>query len=158
MRNFKERTDEIFASSLSREQKAHSLAKLIQVGRDFHWVGLYDVAEKSISAIAWTGENPPAHPTFPINQGINGAAVAEKRPVVVQDVSKDARYLTTFGQTKAEAIFPVFSEDKRVVGTIDVESDRVDAFGTEDVEFLSRCASFLAPLWNAEQGCEEIIL
>jgi len=153
MRNFKERTDEILVSSLSRKQKARSLALLVQVERGFHWVGLYDVSEKNISAIAWTGENPPAHPTFPITQGINGAAVAEKRPVVVQDVSKDVRYLTTFGQTKAEAIFPVFSDDK-VIGTIDVEGDRVDAFGPEDVAFLIQCASFLAPLWNAEQEAD----
>src|SRR5258706_2886837 len=152
MRSFKERTDEILSSSSSREQKARSLAALVQRERDFHWVGLYEVSAARISAIAWTGENPPAHPIFPITKGINGAAVAGKRPVVVQDVSKDARYLTTFGQTKAEAIFPVFSDDRRVVGTIDVESDRVDAFDSEDVAFLNQCALLFAPLWNAEQG------
>lgn len=55
---------------------------------------------------ASTGVDAPAHPTFPSTHGLNGAAVARKQPVVVQDVSKDARYLTTFGATKTEAIFP----------------------------------------------------
>src|SRR5262245_50834978 len=105
--SFKERAVKILTSSHSRQQKASALARLLQTERNFHWVGLYDVAETNISAIAWTGENPPAHPTFPITDGLNGAAVVEKRPVVVQDVSKDYRYLTTFGRTKAEAISPV---------------------------------------------------
>ncbi len=152
MRSFADRTAEILASSMSRQQKARSLAQLVQLECDFHWVGLYDVSQTDISAIAWTGENAPAFPSFPVTKGINGAAVAEKRPVLVQDVSKDPRYLTTFGETKAEAIFPVYSDDGRVVGTIDVESDRVDAFGSEEEVFLAQCAALLAPLWNAEQG------
>jgi L-methionine (R)-S-oxide reductase len=151
MRNFGERVKEILTSSLPRREKARALAGLVQQARGFHWVGLYDVSPSEISAIAWTGESAPAFPTFPITKGINGAAVAGRRPVMVQDVTKDSRYLTTFGDTKAEAIFPVISDEGRVVGTIDVESDRVNAFGTEEEVFLTMCSTLLAPLWNAEQ-------
>lgn len=154
MRKFDERVGEILASSMSRPAKARRLAQLVQQECGFHWVGLYDVSATEISAIAWTGEIPPAFPTFPINKGINGAAVEERRPVVVQDVTKDARYLTTFGDSKAEAIFPVLSREGRVIGTIDVESDRVNAFGTEQEAFLAMCAALLTPLWDAEQVVE----
>lgn len=34
-----------------------------------------------------------------------------------------------------------------VVGTIDVESERIDAFTQDDVAFLERCAKKLLPLW-----------
>src|SRR5262245_42894949 len=123
MNSFREKVTEILASPLSRDEKLRSLAQLLKQEGNFHWVGLYSVSPTQISAIAWTGESPPTHPTFPISKGINGAAVAERRPVVVQDVTKDSRYLTTFAETRSEAVFPIISEDGAVIGTIDVESD-----------------------------------
>jgi len=101
----------------------------------------------SMSAIAWTGANTPAFPRFPKNQGLNGAAVREGRDVIVQDVTKDSRYLTTFGSTRAEAIFIVATTAKQTVGTIDVESEQINAFTAEDEDFLRNCADALRPLW-----------
>ncbi|HEY6928991.1 MAG TPA: hypothetical protein VJA66_04875 [Thermoanaerobaculia bacterium] len=81
-----------------------------------------------ISVLAWTGSEPPAFPVFPVSKGFNGAAVALWKPITVPDVTKDDRYLTTFGTTRSEAIFPVMSYDgKKVVGTIDVDSNRANA-------------------------------
>jgi putative methionine-R-sulfoxide reductase with GAF domain len=145
--DFERRVDEILKSPLSRERRAHALAQSIQAEREFHWVGLYDVSDTTISAIAWTGAIAPAFPSFPIDKGLNGSAVAQGNPVVVQDVSKDSRYLTTFGPTKAEAIFPIFAPGRRVVGTIDVEAERVAAFEAADIAFLEKCATLIAPLW-----------
>src|SRR5262249_15602429 len=99
--------NELFAAPMSRSGKARLLVVLIQHPRHYHWVGLYDISSEQISAIAWTGKEPPAFPTFPVSKGITGAAVAEKKPVIVQDVSKDERYLTTSGATRSEAVFPV---------------------------------------------------
>ena len=67
---------------------------------------------------------------------------------MVQDVSTDPRYLTTFESTGAEAIFPVVSPSTgEVIGTIDAESDRKNAFTLDDDAFLSECARVLLPLW-----------
>jgi GAF domain-containing protein len=109
---------------------------------------LYDVGSREIAIIAWDGAEPPAHPRFPLANGLNGAAVASRKRVVVQDVSADQRYLTTIGGTRAELIEPVLDESGKVVGTIDVESDRVNAFSRRDEELLSACASRLAWLWS----------
>jgi hypothetical protein len=79
--------------------------------------------------IAWSGPEAPTYPRFPIAKGLNGACVASRKPVIVQDVASDSRYLTTIGGTRGEMIQPVFDETGVVVGTIDVESDRVNAFG-----------------------------
>jgi putative methionine-R-sulfoxide reductase with GAF domain len=146
---FRRAAADLIASSLPRIEKAKQLAVLIRWQRRYHWVGLYDVSSEQISAIAWTGSEAPAFPTFPLSQGLNGAAVAQRKPVIVQDVTKDQRYLTTFRATRSEAIFPVFSSGgERVVGTIDVESDRVDVFEPEDEAFLGECAVLLRPLWG----------
>lgn len=141
------RLREIAASSADRIARAREAAELIRASRNFHWVGLYDVTPTEILAIAWTGQNPPAFPRFPIGQGLNGAAVREGRHLIVQDVTKDPRYLTTFGATRAEAIFVIGSPTEKVVGTIDVESERAGAFTVEDERFLRQCAEVLTPLW-----------
>ena len=106
------------------------------------------MASLEIVAIGWSGAAAPAFPRFPLEQGLNGAAVRSARPVVVQDVGADPRYLTTFGSTGAEAIFPVVSPSTgQVIGTIDAESDRKNPFTPDDDAFLSACAKALLLLW-----------
>lgn len=58
-----------------------------------------------------------------MTKGLTSAAITTKAPVVVQDVSKDPRYLTAFESTGSEAIFPVLDrEGVKVIGTVDIES------------------------------------
>jgi L-methionine (R)-S-oxide reductase len=142
------RLRDLATAHIERPIKARQAAELVREARSYRWVGLYDVSSSEITAIAWTGTAAPTYPRFPVTQGLSGAAVATRHPVIVQDVTKDARYLTAFGSTRSEAIFPVaVSENGRIVGTIDVETDRVNAFGAEDEAFLLRCARILAPIW-----------
>ena len=137
----------IAASRGDRVERAREAAEQIRLGGNYHWVGLYDVTDSEICVIASTGTAPPAYPRFPKTQGLNGAAVSSGRPVTVNDVRNDPRYLTTFGTTRAEAIVPIGVRNA-IVGTIDVESDRVDAFAKEDERFLQQCAAALWPLWS----------
>lgn len=138
----------VLEHDLSRPARARLLAETLLEGRNYRWVGLYDVGPAEITAIAWTGTESPAFPSFPITQGLNGAAAASGKPVIVQDVSQDPRWLTTFGSTKAEAIFPVMGVGGKVVGTIDVESDRIGAFGPDDEALLNEAARVLRPFWT----------
>src|SRR6266568_9050398 len=136
---------------LPREQQARGAAALIRKAGRYRWVGLYDALASEIAVIAWDGPAAPAYPRFPATQGLSGAAVASGRPVIVQDVTRDPRYLATLDGTRAEMIVPVRDSSRRVVGTIDVESDRVGAFGPDDVRLLSGCAKVSAPLWEPIQ-------
>ncbi len=138
----------VLEHNLSRPAKARLLAETLREAGNYRWVGLYDVGTAEITAIAWTGSESPAFPSFPASQGLNGAAAASGKPVIVQDVSQDPRWLTTFGSTRAEAIFPVLGVGGAVVGTIDVESDRIGAFGPEDEALLAEAARVLRPFWT----------
>jgi GAF domain-containing protein len=73
-------------------------------------------------------------------------AVSSGTTVVVDDVTADPRYLTTFGSTRSEIVVPVVRETVR--GLIDVESERPHAFGDADRTFLERCASTIVGLWQ----------
>lgn len=130
----------------TREERARAAAGLIRVARPYRWVGLYDATESEIAVIAWDGPEPPTYPRFPVSKGLNGAAVASKRPVIVQNVASDPRYLTTIGGTQGEMIYPIL-RSATVMGTIDVESENLNAFSPEDESLLAACADALRWLW-----------
>jgi putative methionine-R-sulfoxide reductase with GAF domain len=66
----------------------------------------------------------------------------------VGDVAADPRYLTAFGSTRSEIIVPIFNGQRdQVVGTIDVESERANAFDESTESVLVTCAGVIAPLW-----------
>lgn len=139
----------IVAGTGDRRDKARRAAGAIARAGGYRWVGLYDVGPLEINVIGWAGPSAPTYPTFPRSQGLNGAAVASGEPVIVQDVSQDARYLSTLGSTRAEMIMPVLGgPGGAVVGTIDVESDRVHPFGARDSVLLRAAAEALVPLWS----------
>jgi GAF domain-containing protein len=131
-----------------RKRKVAGIAGAIRSAGGYRWVGLYEVTEDEIINLAFDGPGAPSHPRFPVTQGLSGSAVASGKTVVVGDVSKDPRYLTAFGSTRSEIIVPVLDRTgRKVLGTIDVESDRVDAFSEEDRATLERCAAVVARIF-----------
>jgi GAF domain-containing protein len=80
---------------------------------------------------------------------LSGAAVESRRTVLVQDVEKDVRYLPTFWTTRSEIVVPVIDDERdKVIGTLDVESAKVNAFQKSDREFLEGVARLI---WRAFQ-------
>jgi putative methionine-R-sulfoxide reductase with GAF domain len=139
----------ISAGPGQRSDKAQRAAAAIRRVGGYRWVGLYDVGPTEIEVIGWAGPSAPTYPRFARSEGLNGAAVASGAPVIVQDVRQDARYLSTLGSTRAEMIVPIRADPNGpVVGTIDAESDRVQAFTDRDRTLLSACAEALSDLWG----------
>ncbi|MGA2511952.1 MAG: GAF domain-containing protein [Candidatus Acidiferrales bacterium] len=136
------------ASGGDRAERAKRLAELIGKLGDYRWVGIYDVGAESVSIIAWSGPGAPEYPTFPVSKGLTGAAIQQKKAVVVGDVRSDPRYLTAFGSTLSEIIVPVFAPgEDRVIGTVDVESEKTNAFSARDQQLIEQCAQAALPLW-----------
>jgi L-methionine (R)-S-oxide reductase len=136
------------ASGGDRTERAKRLAELVRKLGDYRWVGVYDVSAENVSIIAWSGPGAPEVPTFPVTKGLTGAAIREKRPVVVGDVHNDPRYLTAFGSTLSEIIVPVLAPgEDRVIGTIDAESEQANAFSARDQQMIEQCGQAALPLW-----------
>jgi L-methionine (R)-S-oxide reductase len=62
----------------------------------------------------------------------------------VGDVRKDPRCLPAFHTTRSEIIVPMINEAHNVVGMLDAESDKPDAFSDEDRKFLERAGALIA--------------
>ena len=125
---------------------AELAAALIRVATARRWVGIYAVTETEVVNLAWSGPGPPAFPRFAVDRGLTGSAISSRATVVSNDVANDPRYLTALDSTGSELIVPVVVGG-RVVGTLDVEDERTDAFADEDVALFERLAFELAPLY-----------
>jgi sigma-B regulation protein RsbU (phosphoserine phosphatase) len=77
---------------------------------------------------------------IPLGKGLTGAAAESREVVRVNDTSKDPRYIASHPDIRSEVAVPLIVKD-RVVGVMDLESDRMGYF-TED---HARTLSLLAP-------------
>ena len=110
----------------------------------YNWIGFY-MLDREDSAILVLGPyygEPTPHERIPVTQGICGAAVRCNETIIVEDIASDPRYLSCSLGTKSEIVAPIRARGC-VVGEIDVDSDRLNAFQLEDREFLERCAEIV---------------
>lgn len=138
---------EILRSDASREERARAIAAELHAAGNYRWVGIYDVTPEEVRIISYSGPSAPKHPTFPTDKGLTAQALRTNATVSVGDVTADPNYLTAFGTTRSEMIVPVRVNGK-IAGTIDVESERINAFTDDDRASLERAAEALAPLFS----------
>ena len=108
----------------------------------YNWVGFYMLEPGAKPPMLVLGEFQGAitpHTRIPLNQGICGAAASSGQTVVVDDVSKDPRYLACSLQTRSEIVVPVFVRGT-VVGELDVDSHFAAAFTPEHQDLVQHCA------------------
>jgi L-methionine (R)-S-oxide reductase len=131
----------------ARDERSQRIADLVRAATGRRWVGVYEVTSTEVVNLAWSGPAPPAHPRFPAERGLTGAAIRARATVVSNDVASDPRYLTAFASTGSELIVPVFVGD-RVVGTLDVEDERNDTFSDDDRRLFERIGREMGPLYE----------
>ena len=110
----------------------------------YNWVGFYmlDPNDANVLVLGPFHGTPTDHVRIPVTEGICGAAVAQGKTVIVEDVSADPRYLSCSIETKSEIVVPIRVRDK-VVGEIDIDSHDLSAFGPDDRTFLEECARLI---------------
>ena len=108
----------------------------------YSWVGIYLLDGDELVLGPFLGK-PSPHTRIPLGRGICGAAATEKATIIVDDVNADPRYLACSIETKSEIVVPIM-DDGRVLGEIDIDSDRPAAFGPADRALLEPVAALLA--------------
>jgi L-methionine (R)-S-oxide reductase len=111
----------------------------------YNWVGFYMLEENAdppaLVLRHYTGAMTP-HTRISLHQGICGAAASSGKTVVVDDVSRDSRYLACSIETKSEIVVPIFVHGK-VVGELDIDSHFLAAFTPEDRALVEYCAQIV---------------
>jgi signal transduction histidine kinase len=91
--------------------------------------------------------NTPFRP----GEGITGWALETGKPVVVPDVRQDPRYSQDCPVTRSEMAAPLLVGD-HVIGVLNVESARLNAFSADDVRLLTALAGQLAIILDNAQA------
>ena len=137
--------DEALEAIRSSHDPLTAAVEVLEEGFEhYSWVGIYVVEGDDLVLGPWQGPEATEHTRIPVGQGVCGAAAASGVTEIVDDVNADPRYLACFPSTRSEIVVPI-ALDGRVVGEIDIDSDRPAAFGDEDREFLERVAALMAP-------------
>jgi GAF domain-containing protein len=108
----------------------------------YTWVGIYIIDADNLVLGPWKGEQATEHVKIPIGKGICGSAATSGRTEIIADVNSDNRYLACFASTKSEIVVPI-KDNYKILGEIDIDSDKIGAFTRNDKEFLERIADML---------------
>src|SRR5258708_18099589 len=136
-------------SILDREELLRRIAERVKkiVNYDVFTVMLWNEKAQFLEGVfAMHYENSiPSRFRVNLNQGITGHAAASRKPIRLDDVRLDPRYITcpTCEVVSSELVLPLLLQD-RLVGVLDLESKRYAAFTAQHERMLMALGSFIA--------------
>jgi L-methionine (R)-S-oxide reductase len=111
----------------------------------YNWTGFYlvDPADPGYLVVGpFAGSFTPKS-RIPLNSGLCGAAATSGQVVVVQDVSKDPRYLAGSSLVKSEIVVPIYGK-KKLAAELDINSYFAETFVRTERVFVEACANVIA--------------
>ena len=99
--------------------------------------------ELSIAYAVGYPEEIVKHFTLKVGQGTVGSAVAEQRPILLNDVDADPRYLAVVPGAKSQLAVPLRHKGK-VIGALNLLSDQAAAFTERDEWILRQFGAHVA--------------
>ncbi|RVV96689.1 GAF domain-containing protein [Mesobaculum littorinae] len=102
----------------------------------FDWTGFYRVTEPETLKI---GPYQGGHGclVIPFSRGVCGAAARTGEVQIVEDVEAFPGHIACAASTRSEIVLPVRDGAGRLLGVLDIDSDRPAAFGPADARALS---------------------
>ena len=108
----------------------------------YNWVGIYIIKDNALILGPWKGKQATEHTKIPVGKGICGSAALSGKTEIIGDVTIDKRYLSCFISTKSEIVVPI-KKGKKILGEIDIDSNKKNAFSEKDKVFLENLADML---------------
>lgn len=123
------------------------LAQLIEtLGADAGAIALLNPISDRLEFEVQSGLPEDGEPLgLKLGHGVTGWCVLNARSLLVPDVSRESRYIAVRPSARSEMAAPMTDGD-RVIGVIDLESDRVNGFTRDDLTLLEQLAAETASL------------
>jgi L-methionine (R)-S-oxide reductase len=135
--------------ALSASSAKHLMERIAQRLHErmtaYNWVGFYlaDPTDPGVLLVGpYVGSFEP-RARIPLNAGLCGAAASTGQVIVVQDVTKDPRYLAGSSMVKSEIVVPILVKQK-LAAELDICSYFANTFTKIEQEFVEACAAALA--------------
>jgi L-methionine (R)-S-oxide reductase len=120
-----------------------TISALIHHAFDHLWTGFYRVVRPDLLRVGpYQGTLGCLDIEF--GRGVCGVAAAERRSVVVPDVSRFPGHITCDARARSEIVVPVFNAGQSLIAVLDIDSTRAAAFDQQDVNGLERVLTWFA--------------
>ena len=140
--------DDILAAS-SFDAAIRTAVAGVQLHRaQYDWVGVYLYDGQALTLRTGHYQGLPTSETeLTLDQGICGAAAANRETIIVDDVRQDERYIACSLTVESEMVVPIMAGEA-LVGVLDVDSDTYAAFGADDQLYLESVTTALGAAWQ----------
>ena len=108
---------------------------------DLNWIGFYILRGEVLVLGPFQGL--PACVHIPLGRGVCGTAAAERRAILVPDVTAFPGHVACDSASRSELVVPVLHAG-RLVGVLDLDSPRPARFTEADLDGCTRIAALLA--------------
>ena len=125
-----------------RRQDSHitgmaTLASLLHHSFGYLWTGFYRVVGPQLLRVGpYQGTLGCLEIAF--GRGVCGTSAAERRTVIVPDVSRFPGHITCDARSKSEIVVPVFDRAGSLTAVLDIDSERRAAFDQSDADRVAR--------------------
>ena len=141
------------ATVLDLDELARRVTELIQKTFNYYYVAIFTLRPDSHALRFRASASAPRRGRrkasialeVEIDQGLIGEAASRGEQVVSDDVRADPRYrfIDSLPETRSEVVLPL-KIDERILGVLDVQSDRLTAFHPTDLLILGALADNIA--------------
>ena len=121
----------------SRDEKLLNICKFLESNISYYtWVGFYfaNHETQTLHLGPYVGA-PTDHTVIPFGKGICGQVAVSNENFVVPDVAAQDNYIACSFTVKSEIVVPLFVNGVNI-GQIDIDSNVLDPFTSEDELFL----------------------
>ena len=121
-----------------------TMAALVHHAFGHLWTGFYRVVEPGQLLRVGPYQGSLGCLDIAFGRGVCGSAAAESKTQIVPDVEKYPGHITCDARSRSEIVVPVFGQQGDLIGVLDVDSDRLNAFDAEDARGLEQLVSWFA--------------
>ena len=121
-----------------------NVAAAIHEAMGFWWTGFY--LEKNGVLTLGPFQGPVACYRIPHGKGVCGTAYERRETVVVPDVEQFPGHIACSSASRSEIVVPIFAQDQRVLGVLDIDSRELNTFDDTDRCHLEAIVAMFAEL------------
>jgi L-methionine (R)-S-oxide reductase len=121
-----------------------TIASLVHHGFQHLWTGFYRVVVPGKLLRVGPYQGTLGCLDIAFGKGVCGAAAAEQRTIVVDDVHAFPGHITCDGRSRSEIVAPVFDKKGALIAVFDIDSDKLAAFDDRDRAGLEALLTWFA--------------
>jgi len=136
---------DVLATSLDLDTTLKRVAEVVRKVIDYEIFAILLLNEKTqeLRFRFQVGYPPEFSGRIKVGEGVTGQAAQQRQAILVDDVTKDSRYIVGVANVRSELAVPLISKN-RVIGVIDIEAQEAGYFTEEHSRLLTLIASRMA--------------